>query len=222
MSSKNKQIIIAGSNGGVGSAITKKFNENNWDVIELSRKKSTEKDTLHRHVKDFMDVNNLNNIAKKIFSKNHNIDAFINCIGQWSSSGVTWDEKTFNNNFLITKNIFDVFSPFFLKQDFGRFITVSSIDDLYPNTNSFVYSCSKSAVTTLSNLYRKKYRDTNVNFDELLPGGINTKNRDKTEDKSIILQPEDMADLCFYLANVNSRVAFEDIVLYPKKFSYNN
>ena len=50
MSRKNKQIIIAGSNGGVGSAITKKFNKNNWDVIELSRKKSTEKDTLHRYV----------------------------------------------------------------------------------------------------------------------------------------------------------------------------
>tara|TARA_B100000315_G_C14567657_1_gene583805 strand:- start:151 stop:813 length:663 start_codon:yes stop_codon:yes gene_type:complete len=213
-------VIIVGSNGDTGSQIVKDFNENNWEVIGLSREKNNEICDINLFINDFREINQLESIIPNIVSDNRKIKCLIICIGRWSTTNNLWDKTVFENNFIIVKNIYETFVPIFIEQNYGRIILISSIDSLYPNVNSFSYSISKTAASSISKLYKKKYRETNVNFDVISPGGINTKNRKNKENKSYILQTEDISDLCFYLANTNSRVAFEDFIMFPKTFQY--
>ena len=222
-------ILVLGSTGGVGKSVAAKFIKHGWNVTGLSRRLNQElKNNIV--VEDFLNLDLINSIAEGIIKKQGQIHCIVNCIGQWGDQEKTqgehnfqntgWDQGVFNSNFIVADVMFRKFVPILLKQNNGRFITISSVDAKYPNTNSFTSSCSKSAVTTLSNLYKKKYRDTDVNFDVLHPGGVNTEMRKNKEDKSLIIQPEDIASLCYFLANTDKRVSFDEIIFTPKRFQY--
>lgn len=75
----------------------------------------------------------------------------------------------------------------------------------------------------LVKLYQKRYRETSLNFDLICTGAVNTKMRaDKIEDKEKLVQPEDIAKICYMLFDLNPNVALQEIVTYPKSFIYSN
>ena len=125
------------------------------------------------------------------------------------------------DNIEIADKILSVFTPILKNRDSARIITIGSIDCLYPNTNAYAYSIAKASVRTLVHLYRKQYKGSKLNFDLILPGATNTKMRaHKQEDKAALIQPDDIGRLCAMLMACGSNVAFDDIIIYPKSFSY--
>ena len=96
------------------------------------------------------------------------------------------------------------------------------MDAFVPNTNSFKYSIGKSSISTLIKLYKKKYKKYKLNFFELAPGPINTRMRlGKKENKKNLLQPVDIAKICYALSEINKNVDIDTIKIYPKKWSFN-
>ena len=61
-----------------------------------------------------------------------------------------------------------------------------------------------------------------MNFFELAPGPINTRMRlGKKENKNNLLQPIDIAKICFALSEINKNVDIDTIKIYPKKWNFN-
>jgi len=167
-----------------------------------------------------------NNLIERIQSLRVSLDCVVNCIGQWGEQRYNdgfisgYEHSVFISNFIIPDILMQRFTPILLNQEFGRYVSIASIDARYPNLNSYTSTCSKSALVALSHLYRKKYKDTGVNFDIINPGGINTSMRKNKEDKSRIIQPIDIAKVCYFLACSNPYILFDDITITPKHFKY--
>ena len=215
---KNK-IIIFGGTSDTGKAVYNFFKIKNWEVFLLSRKKTKQKNSIK------VNLENKIQLQKKIstiLKKNKNIKAMINCVGYWQpTNNKSWNKTMIKTNLEIADNIFRSGLKYIDKKNSMRFITISSLDSIYLNTNSFEYSVAKSGLRTLCKLYQKKFRKTKINFDLITPGAIHSRQRShKKEKKDDLVQCKQIAELCYLIAETNFNLTYEEILLRPKKFEY--
>ena len=224
MSAAEGFAVIAGSDGDVGSAVVRRFVDAGWAVASLSReaRRSVPKATSLRA--DLGDEAQVAGVASRLAAHDPALRCVVNCAGYYERTARQAENAAVRaNNFRVAELLLKHFAPPLCDVDGARFITVSSIDGRFLNTNSFAYSIDKAAINALVGLYRKSHRSDRVNFDLILPGAINTRMRsDKEENKDVLIQPEDIADLCLFLSGCPSNVCFDDITIYPKSFSYAN
>lgn len=224
MSSGQGLAVIAGSDGDVGSAVVARFIDAGWAVATLSReaRRSVPNTTLLRA--DLGDEAQVAGVAGVVAAHHPALRCVVNCAGYYERTARQADNAAVRtNNFHVAELLLKHFTPLLCDVDGARFITVSSIDGRFLNTNSFAYSIDKAAINALVGLYRKSHRSDRVNFDLILPGAINTRMRaDKDENKKILIQPKDIADLCLFLSRCSSSMCYDDITIYPKSFSYAN
>lgn len=219
-SQKIKEVIIFGSNGDTAQSVNKLFLKNNWSTILVSRKKRSKKN--NHYCCNSEKIGNIQKVLKQILKKHKNINCVINCIGFWQKTDNNkWNTGIFSTNLTIADNIFKSTLKFFQTNKPLRFITISSLDSIYLNTNAFEYSSAKSALRTLCKLYQKKYRKSKINFDLITPGAINSRQRNhKKENKFNLIQCDQLAEICFLVANSNYNLSYEEIILRPKTFNY--
>lgn len=217
-------VIIAGAWGDVGRSVTRHFFQKGYKTIVLGRQGHPSEDVVKFYDLDLANFSALERTAERIWEEIGPANIVVNAAGAYSKTlEEAWDEKMHQNNFSIADNLLKVFTPRLLQTANARLITIGSIDSIHPNMNSFSYSIAKASIRTLIHLYKKRYRDSLLNFDLILPGGINTRMRaGKEENKERLLQPSDIAELCLSLASLKSHVCLDDIVVYPKSFSYSN
>lgn len=203
----SKVAFVAGSRGGIGKAVMEHlmmigFNAS-WSLdikVDLS---------MWSQVKSIAEEHK------------ENLTCVVNCVGKFAYTNAGFDMEIFKNNLVVADNILSVFTPIMSDTPGARIITIGSIDSKYPNVNSYAYCAAKAGVKTLVDCYRKAHKDSKVNFDLILPGGTNTKMRSgKSEDKTRLLQPDDIAHICVMLMESSPNVSFEDIIVYPKSFTY--
>ena len=224
MSSGQGLAVIAGSDGDVGSAVVARFIDAGWAVATLSReaRRSVPNTTSLRA--DLSDEAQVAGVAGVAAAHDPALRCVVNCAGYYERTAGQADNAAVRaNNFRVAELLLKHFTPLMCDVEGARFITVSSIDGRFLNTNSFAYSIDKAAINALVGLYRKSHRSDRVNFDLILPGAINTRMRaDKDENKDILIQPDDISGLCLFLAGCPSNLCFDDITIYPKSFSYSN
>jgi len=189
-------VVVAGGDGDLGSKVCEIFRKGGW-VVSIHKKGYP--------VTGYKDVK-----------------CVVNCAGYYEKTDEeVYNKEIYENNFKIAESLLRYFTVLLYSTEGARIITISSIDGRFPNTNSFAYSISKCSINTLVRLYRKKYISRKVNFDLILPGAMDTRMRkDKKEDKAMLLQTEDIAKLCLYIAGCPSSMCFDDITVYPKSFTY--
>lgn len=209
-------IIVCGSDGDIGRAIVEALGRFDLPVIGISSKGLHTNGLLKSFTCDLSDLKALAEVSEKILDPRF----VINCAGFYQkTSNFSFDEKVFKNNVGIADNILSVFTSKIVRG--GRIITLASIDGKYPNTNSFSYSLAKGAVRNLVKLYKKKFKDQDINFDLISTGAVNTKMRkDKNENKEALVQPIDIAIVCSTLIAFTSNVSTEEIVIHPRSFTY--
>ena len=220
----DRTVIVAGSDGDIGQAIARDFSKAGYRTIGISRAERCKGKLGLSYRTDLSDANAVRDTATRIFSEAGPVRLVVNAAGQFHRTmDNASDADVFKNNFSVAENILKSFSERMKSIPQSRIITVGSWDGIYPNVNSYSYSVVKSAIRTLVRLYQKSFRDTPLNFDLLLPGAVNTRMRkDKAEDKTTLIQPEDIAQICVCLANLSTSSAIEEIVLYPKTGSYSS
>ncbi len=217
--SKKNKVLIFGADSDLAKSMNILFSKK-FDLVGFSRNKKN-KDLLNIKC-DFKKKKNILTNTKKFFKKNNNINSIIITLGKFNKSLEKYDSDN-SEDFLITKNILEVITKELIKKKIcTRFIVITSTDSIIPNTNSFKYSISKSSISMLIKLYKKKYKKYKLDFTEIIPGPINTKMRNKKiENKKKLIQPIEISKICFLLSEISLGVSFDPIMIYPKTWNYN-
>lgn len=221
------KVLITGASGGIGSAISEIFFENNYELILTSSSKEKllllEKKFGSSHsyyILDFNDSVNFENSLKNISIENTNIDVLINNAGITEDSLLLrmkknqWDkviEANLTSNFLIIKYLL----PNMIKNKSGKIIGISSVVASSGNPGQSNYVAAKSGMIGFYKSLALEVASRNINVNIVSPGFIISPMTDKLNDnqKNQILdkipmnkfgEPKDIANLVYFLSNNKS------------------
>ena len=233
MIENNKTVIITGANKGIGLATTKKFFENNYNVIFCTRQNNIKKlndkfnlsdDFKKRIIPIKFDLNNENTIldaAKEITDSCLKIDALINNAGTiqtklFSMTRIDEIKEMFNINFFSNLLFTQKISKIFMKQKKGNIINISSTAAQDPVKGRLAYASVKSSIDISSKILSKELAPFNIRVNSVAPGLTDTdlmRNNHKRENiedtiKKLSLKkiatPQEIANIIYFLTTDES------------------
>ena len=176
---KNKTVIVIGGSKGLGSAICKKFLENEYIVINGSRSKpNINHKNFHSLKLDVRKEKNFLSFYKKVKKISKNIDVLINNTGisEWKSL------ENISNDFIYKiyeTNVFYIFwsCKYALKlfKKNTSIINVSSIAGKRGSKNNSVYSSTKFAVNGITQSLAKELGNRAIRVNAICPVLVKTK-----------------------------------------------
>ena len=217
-----EKVFITGSSGGIGSAITKKFNDIGYKLVLISSSKeklSTMKNAygeLHSYYHlDLSDLSNITSKMNEITNYHPDISIVINNAGLTSDSLLLrmkleqWQEvinTNLSSNFAIIKSIL----PNMLKNKKGKIVGISSVVALSGNPGQSNYVSSKSGMIGFYKSIAHEVASRNININVVSPGFILSPMTQKLNElqKNKILdnipmkkfgEPDDVANLVYFL-----------------------
>lgn len=228
---KDKKVVwLTGASTGIGLAIAKTLISNGNFVYATSRRPELIEKELNGIDGSYSvlkcDVSNENSVSEtyqRIVSESGKVDALINNAGvtefkSFIETSINEFDNIIDTNvrgvFLCTKAVIEDM----LKNKTGLIINILSIAAVSRLTNSSIYSSSKAAVMSLSNVLREEVRKQGVKVCNILPGATNTpmwseEMREKFSEKMITA--ESISKVVDYVLNAPNDVAIEDIILKP-------
>ena len=219
---KTEKVFITGSSGGIGGAITKKFNDSGYELILISSSKEkleTLKKSYGNHHSyyqlDLSDVSNISSKMDEIVNNHPDISIIVNNAGLTSDSLLLrmkfeqWQkviDTNLSSNFAIIKSIL----PNMLKNKQGKIIGISSVVALSGNPGQANYVSSKSGMIGFYKSIAHEVATRNINVNVVSPGFIVSPMTEKLNDlqKNKILdnipmkkfgEPVDVANLVYFL-----------------------
>jgi 2-hydroxycyclohexanecarboxyl-CoA dehydrogenase len=206
-----KTIVIVGGSGGIGTAISNKFNEEMYDehIYTLSS--------------DDIDITKKDEIKED--AKIYNADVLINCA---ASEGMTVPFEDITETQLMKKLNVDLigliwcchyFGKNMLKRKWGRIINLTSFHTTATYPYRTLYNIAKSGVEGLTRSLAVEWGHHNITVNSVAPGPILTPRTEQflsqgpdVKDKMIartpnkrLGTPEEVADLVYFLASDNAR-----------------
>ena len=191
---KNKNIIVTGASGGIGSSIVEKLYENGANVLATGTR--TEK--LEELKKKFSNIK----IIKFDISEHEKIEEFINnateelggsldCIV--NNAGITKDNLTIRMSLeewskVININLTSTFLMCkysikkMLKNKSGKIINITSVVGHTGNAGQANYTASKAGIVAMSKSLAIEYAKKKININCISPGFIKTEMTDKIND----------------------------------------
>ena len=224
---KNKNIIVTGASGGIGSSIVKRLYENGANILASG----TRVEKLEELKSKFGKIN----ILKFDISQNDKIEEFIDnatnklgggldCIV--NNAGITQDNLAIRMSTEEWKKVIDInlTSTFLLnkfsikkmmKKKSGKIINITSVVAHTGNLGQANYTASKAGIIAMSKSLAIEYAKKNININCISPGFIKTAMTEKIDEKfkEIILakipsarlgEPEDIANAVLFLASNQS------------------
>jgi pteridine reductase len=183
----NKRILITGAAKRIGKEMALSFFNKGWDIVihynsskdeaeGLAVQMNSERNNSAMLVQANLDnTNEVENLVKKILSKNRSIDALINNASTFYPTPIgTFSEK--NWNALMGSNLK---APLFLIQSFhkeleknkGFIINVTDINVDRALVNHSIYLAAKSGLQTLTKSLAKELAP-NIRVNAIAPGAI--------------------------------------------------
>lgn len=230
----NKVAIITGSNGGIGQAACKKFNEANYTVIGLDRTEmSSTTNDIDFYKCDLLDEENVKDTIEKIIDKYSKIDVLFNTAG---GSGRKFGdgpidlctEEGFDKTLALNLKVLFHINKFVIKKmiesNSGCIINLSSVLGMVGGGKHFAthaYAASKAAIIGLTRAMAIEYADRNIRVNVIAAGLIETPMSKRAQNDSTILeymkkvqpiyqnknklgQPESIAQAAVFLASDES------------------
>ena len=184
---KNKTAVVTGAGKGIGRACAIALAEAGANLIIISR---TQKDLnevskkikkLKSKCKAYVcDITNYNQI-KNIINKIPKIDILINNAGIAGPNFKTWDYPLEEWQKVIDIDLSGVFYccktivPHFIKNNYGRIVTISSIAGKEGNPNAMPYSAAKAGVIALTKSLGKELAENNISVNCVTPAPAKTR-----------------------------------------------
>ncbi|MGG8496116.1 SDR family NAD(P)-dependent oxidoreductase [Tenacibaculum sp. TC6] len=236
-----KTAFITGATSGIGKATAQLFAKNNINIVICGRR-SEKLEKLQQELSVYTNVHSLQfdvryqkDVEKSIQSlpeEFKHIDILINNAGNahglssiQEGSIEDWDAMIDGNVkglLYVSKAII----PQMIEHNNGFIINIGSIagKEVYPNGN--VYCASKFAVNALNKGMRIDLNQHNIRVCAIHPGLVETEFSDvrfkgDTERAKTVyqgykaLQPEDIADIIYFVVTRPYHVNIEDLIVYP-------
>jgi len=221
---KNKNFIITGASGGIGSSIVEKLYDNGVNILATG----TRVEKLEELKKKFSNIK----ILQFDISQHEKIENFINnatellggsldCIV--NNAGITKDNLTIRMSLEEWTKVIDInlTSTFLmckhsikkmLKNKSGKIINITSVVGHTGNAGQANYTASKAGIVAMSKSLAIEYAKKNINVNCISPGFISTAMTDKIDEKhkeAIIAKipsnrlgkPEDIANAVTFLSS---------------------
>ncbi len=224
---KKKVAFISGSSKGIGLAISKKLNENNFHVVLNSRKKVSKKNFKQIKEYDYIlgDVTqekSVNRIYKNFKKKNSRIDVLICNVGLSSIKGKKLTEAKrwkmmFDQNLMSAVNLINKFKLDLIKNK-TKVVFISSITSLQHIQNAPIeYATIKAALNTYCKLLSKELGSQGVKCNNIILGNVYFKGSVWSKKSSSVIKStlksmitkkfittDEVADLVLYLISAKS------------------
>ena len=234
MSSKKKCLIV-GASGGIGSAITRKLAEKNYDLFLIGKNKNKLL-KLKKEIKKYdniveiqsTDLTNDKHIdsaikkVRKIFGK---IDILINTPGSFLIKSIDKTTiKEFDEIFKINVRAPFIFSKEFSKDmkksKWGRIVNIGSSSAYNGFKNSIAYCSSKHALLGFSRALFSELKENNVRVYSISPGSTQTKMGKLSKDQKFetFLKPEEIAEYVEFVISFDKQLVSEEIRLNRIKY----
>lgn len=230
---ENKNCLITGATGGLGSNLAKILLENNCNVFLTSKSKLKLQKLQNKLEKtnknnckiiyeygDLTKISDVKKIIKSIRKKFKTIDIVINNAGLFLSKSIS---KSKIEEF---QNIFDVnvrapflfskeFSQDMKKKKWGRIVNVGSSSSYQGFSEGTIYCASKHALLGLSRSLFSELKEHNVRTFCISPGSIKTDmgKQDKKQNYKTFLDPKEVAEYIIYSLNFDKELVTEEIRL---------
>jgi len=184
---KKKNVLITGCNRGIGRAILEKYQNENYNIFGLGKKKFSNICKRYYSV-DLSDINEVQEFCKKL--KNLKIDILIN------NAGINKIDKfhlvkqsdlglIFQVNFFSIHRICQSVIPNMIKNKWGRIVNLTSIFGSVVKEKRSSYSSTKFALNGLTKTLAAEYSRNNILTNAVAPGVIETELTRKILKKNI-------------------------------------
>jgi len=213
---KDRVVLITGAKGGLGSFVTRTFLDAGALVVGTSRSIS-EQDFLAPNFSaysvDFTKSADVNQMIETVANRFGKLDALVHVLGGFAgghtvaqTDDATWEQMrdlNLNSAFYVLRAAI----PHLRKSRTGRIIAIGSLTAAEPHASLGAYVTFKSALSMLVRTVALENRDAGLTANVLLPGTMDTPANRKSmpgADYAKWLQPQDVANLVFWLADKNA------------------
>ena len=187
---KGKTALVTGGSQGIGKAISLALAEYGADLVINYRSdkklaKQTEKEIISNGGRCWLiecDISRLDS-AETIFSflRNNNISPDILVLNASVQYRKKWDEVTseefedqINTNFRASLFLIQKMYPSMQEKNWGRIVTVGSVQQSRPHQQMIVYAASKMAQLSMVKNLAPQFAPFGVTINNLAPGAIKT------------------------------------------------
>ena len=199
---KIKKIIVIGSNSDIAKSFIKK-NKDIYNFIKIGRKEKY----------------NINDLLNNNLIINNDYFAILYFVGNFKKNYAKVDQDDLKINFFyLLKSLEYNYKSYLKKKRYVKFIAITSLDSIFPNTNSIGYSITKSASSHLILNYQRLHKKTKISYYNIQPGPVRTKMRKNKTGNA--LSTEDINKTIEYILSLGSSVGMFPIQIFPKLNSY--
>ena len=223
----NKNIIVTGASGGIGSAIVEKLYENGVNILATGTRieKLEELKVRFNKIKILkFDISQHEKIEEFINNATEELGGSLDCVV--NNAGITKDNLTIRMSLEEWTKVIDLnlTSTFLmckyslkkmLKNKSGKIINITSVVGHTGNAGQANYTASKAGIVAMSKSLAIEYAKKNINVNCISPGFIRTTMTDQIDDKhkeAIIAKipsnrlgkPEDIANAVIFLSSDHS------------------
>jgi NAD(P)-dependent dehydrogenase (short-subunit alcohol dehydrogenase family) len=221
-----KTIIITGANGNLGTAVVKKFLDQDYKVIAVDHSGShlgfaDRNPRFELHGIDLADEAECNTFVKEAASLYGNIDCGVLLAGGFDMGDINSTDtaqlrKMFALNF---ETAFHIARPLFqhmMQNGYGRLVLTGARPGLQieEGTKTIAYALSKSLIFNLADILNKEAKGKNVTVSVIAPSIIDTPpNRQSmpNADFSSWVKPEQIADVLSFICSDSGTILREPI-----------
>jgi len=229
---KNKNCLITGATGGLGTALSIEFaknncnlfltshNNNNLKILKSQLQTQNKTITVKTFSADLSNISEINNLIKEIRKSYTTIDILINCAGILplkfiQDSTVEDFDECFNINVRAPIILIKEFSRDMTDQRWGRIVNIASSAAYNGLEKTIIYRATKHALLGFSKAVHKELRDYNVRTFCISPGPIKTRMGEilENENYQTFINPSDIADFITNLISYDTEMFSEEIRL---------
>ena len=192
---KNKNIIVTGATGGIGSSIVEKLYENGAHILATGTRieKLEELKLKFGGIKILnFDISQHEKIEEFLNNATDALGGSLDCIV--NNAGITKDNLTIRMSFEEWTKVIDInlTSTFLmskysikkmLKNKSGKIINITSVVGHTGNVGQANYTASKAGIVAMSKSLAIEYAKKNINVNCISPGFISTAMTDQIDEK---------------------------------------
>jgi len=228
---KGRTAVVTGAGRGIGRAVALALAENGASVIATARTKSEIESVAQEIVQaggvskayqcdisDELQIQDLFSFTEREFEK---LDILINnaAVGLF---GPMEDFPTENLDALLDINVRGTYIccqqalKMMMPNQSGYIINISSVMGFKGYKNQSAYTASKHAVVGMTKSLAVEAQPYNIRASLIHPGGVDTdlvRDARPDLDRSILMQPEDIANAVLFLLSLSERCAVDEIYI---------